>query len=124
MLFRSAMMAKMAEGFDFSCDLRFNRVKVCFLGLELSILWGNFFWCFFLFLFSLYIYVKEFDVMLKVLVDLLWWMGFIFGDLYGGGCKTMAVGWIFENCNWWVCGLLEVVETENGRRKVSMFQAS
>ena len=68
-----------------------------------------------------YIYVKEFVVMLKVLVDLLWWMGLIFGDLYGGGCKTMAVGWIFENCNWWVCGLLEVVETENGRRKVSMF---
>ena len=36
----------------------------------------------------------------------------------------MAMGWVFENCNWWVCGLLEVVEAENGRRKVSMFQAS
>ena len=45
----------MAEGFNFSCNLRFNRVKVCFLGLELWILWGNFFWHFFLFLFSLYI---------------------------------------------------------------------
>ena len=45
----------MAEGFDFSCDLRFNRVKVCFLGLELWILWGNFLWCSFLFLFSLYL---------------------------------------------------------------------
>jgi len=56
--------------------------------------------------------------MLKELVDLLWWMGLIFGDLYSGGCQTMVVGWIFENCNWWVCGLLEDVETENGRRKV------
>ena len=55
LLFLHAMMAKMAKGFDFSCDLHFNRVKVCFLGLELWILWGNFFWCFFLFLFSLYI---------------------------------------------------------------------
>ena len=54
LLFLHAMMA---EGFDFSCDLRFNRVKVCFLGLELWILWGNFLWCFFLFLFSLYIYM-------------------------------------------------------------------
>ena len=71
-----------------------------------------------------YIYVKEFAMMLKMLVDLLWWIGLIFGDLYYGGCKTMVVGLIFENCNWWVCGLLEVVETENGRRKVSMFQAS
>ena len=55
LLFLNAMMAEMAKGFDFSCDLHFNRVKVCFLGLELWILWGNFFWCFFLFLFSLYI---------------------------------------------------------------------
>ena len=55
LLFLHAMMAEMAKGFDFSCDLHFNRVKVCFLGLELWILWGNFFWCFFLFLFSLYI---------------------------------------------------------------------
>ena len=55
LLFLHTMMAEMAKGFDFSCDLRFNRVKVCFLGLELWILWGNFFWCFFLFLFSLYI---------------------------------------------------------------------
>ena len=39
-----------------------------------------------------YIYVKEFFVMLKVLVDLLWWMGFIFCDMYSGGCKTMIVG--------------------------------
>ena len=52
LLFLHAMMA---EGFDFNCDLRFNRVKVCFLGLELWILWRNFFWCFFLFLFSLYL---------------------------------------------------------------------
>ena len=78
----------------------------------------------FLFLFIFIIYVKEFAMMLKVLVDLLWWMGLIFCDMYGGGCKTMIVGWVFENCNWWVCGLLEVVEAENGRRKVSMFQAS
>ncbi|KAM4107097.1 hypothetical protein ACJW30_04G114600 [Castanea mollissima] len=55
LLFLHSMMAKIEEGFDFSCDLSFNRVKVCFLGLELWILWGNFFWCFFLFLFSLYI---------------------------------------------------------------------
>ena len=42
--------------------------------------------------------------MLKVLVDLLWWMGLIFGDLYGGGCKTMVMGWVFANCNWGYVG--------------------
>ena len=88
----------MAEGFNFSCNLRFNRVKVCFLGLELWILWGIFSGISFYFYFH-YIYAKEFAVMLKVLVDMPWWMSLIFGDLYGGGCKTMAVGWVFENCN-------------------------
>ena len=60
--------------------------------------------------------------MLKVLVDLLWWMGLIFGDLYDGGCKTMVVGWVSENCNWWVCGSLEVVEAENGRKRFQCFR--
>ena len=55
LLFLHAMMAEMAKGFDFSCDLRFNRVKVCFLGLELWILWGNFFLVFlFIFIFIIY----------------------------------------------------------------------
>ena len=30
LLFLHEMMAEMAEGFDFSCDLNFNRAKVCF----------------------------------------------------------------------------------------------
>ena len=91
----------MVECFNISCNLCFNHVKVCFLGLELWILRGNFFFFGISFYFYFhYIYAKEFVVMLKVLVDLLWWMGLIFGDLYGGGCKTMVVGWVFENCNW------------------------
>ena len=48
--------------------LQFQWVKVCFLGLELWILWGNFFGISFCFYFH-YIYAKEFAMMLKVLVD-------------------------------------------------------
>ena len=45
--------------------------------------------------------------MLKVLVDLLWWMGLIFGDLYGGGCKTIGgfMGfWELKLVGLWVVG--------------------
>ena len=118
LLFLHVMMAEMAEGFDFSCDLHFNRVKVCFLGLELWILWCNFFGISFCFYFH-YIYAKEFAMMLKVLVDgfdfwwFVWWWMQNNGD--GLGFCELQLG---------VCGLLEVVEAKNGRRNVSMFQAS
>ena len=98
--------------------LQFQRVKVCFLGLELWILWGNFFGISFCFYFH-YIYAKEFAMMLKVLVDgfdfwwFVWWWMQNNGD--GLGFCELQLG---------VCGLLEVVEAKNGRRNVSMFQAS
>ena len=53
-----------------------------------------------------YIYVKEFAVMLKVLVDLLWWMGLISGDLYDAkqwrwvGFLRIAIGG-FVGCWRW-----------------------
>ena len=72
----------MAEGFDFSCDL-------CLIGLRCAFWAWSCGFCrviFFLYIY-IYIYIKEFAVMLKVLVDLLWWMGLIFGDLYGVDAK-------------------------------------
>ena len=88
-LFLHAMMAK---GFNFS-GLRcaFWAWSCGFCGVIFLV---------FLFVFIFIIYMQK---------NLLWcwrcwWMGLIFGDLYGGGCKTMVMGWVFANCNWGYVG--------------------
>lgn len=48
-------------------------------------------------------------------MDLLWWMGLIFCDLGGGGWKMKAVVWVFEGCDWRVCGLSVVVRVGGER---------
>lgn len=52
LLFLHAMMAEMVEGFDFSCDLSFNRVKVCFWGFDFKAFIFFFLIFFFIFLSS------------------------------------------------------------------------
>ena len=102
-------------------ELRFQLCLYAFWAWSCGFYRVIFLWCLFFFI----IYIKEFVVVLKMLVvwvDLLWWTGLIF----------YVICTVVDRKQWrWVgflriaiggYRLLEVVEAENDKRKVSMFQ--